>query len=292
MGIGASGLLVYLHIVRTESTAVSWAIYLGVVAIQTAAVTAGLYGGQKISDIAEERRQALDLLEVAVEENAGLHEQLVAQAREAGVQDERQRMAREIHDTIAQGLTGVITQIEAAHQSWGDANEVLRRLDTASDLARRSLAEARRSVQAIRPMQLDKSRLAEAIDEVATRWSEVNGVPVHVRTTGDRRSLHPEVEVTLLRSAQEGLANVAKHAGASRVGVTLSFMDDSVSLDVRDDGAGFDPIETVQAESFGLAAMRQRVEHVNGVMHIESTPGEGTAVSVRVPAGLIGSVNE
>jgi signal transduction histidine kinase len=292
MGIGAAGFVVHSHIVMTESNTATWAIYLGVVALQTATVAAGLYGGQKLSEIAEERRQALEQLELAMEENDGLHAQLVTQAREAGVLDERQRMAREIHDTIAQGLTGVITQIEAVHQAWDDEAEVRRRLDMASELARQSLAEARRSVQAIRPAQLDDSRLPEALGDVATRWSEINGVPVQVRTTGDRRPLHPEVEVTLLRATQEGLANVAKHAGASRVGVTLSFMDDSVSLDVRDDGAGFNPIQTIQAGSFGLAAMRQRVEHVNGVMHIESATGEGTAISVRIPAALIGSHND
>jgi signal transduction histidine kinase len=291
MGIGAAGFVVHSHIVMTESNTATWAIYLGVVALQTATVAAGLYGGQKLSEIAEERRQALEQLELAMEENDGLHAQLVTQAREAGVLDERQRMAREIHDTIAQGLTGVITQIEAVHQAWDDEADVRRRLDMASELARQSLAEARRSVQAIRPAQLDDSRLPEALGDVATRWSEINGVPVQVRSTGDRRPLPPEVEVTLLRSAQEGLANVAKHAGASRVGLTLSFMDGSISLDICDDGAGFDPAETIQAASFGLAAMRQRVEHVNGVMHIESEAGEGTAISVRIPAVLIGSVN-
>lgn len=289
LGIGAAGLVVHSHIVITEGTTATWAIYLGVVAIQTVAVAAGLYGGQKISEIAEERRETLEQLETAMEENAGLHTQLVAQAHEAGIQDERQRMAREIHDTIAQGLTGVITQLEAVHQSWSDESEVRRRLETASELARESLTEARRSVQAIRPTPLDESRLPEALDGVASRWSETTGVPVQVQTTGERSPLHPEVEVTLLRAAQEGLANIAKHAGASRVGVTLSFMDGCVTLDIRDDGVGFDPGDISREESFGLAAMRQRVEHVEGVLAIESAPGEGTAVSVRVPMDLVGT---
>ena len=292
LGIGVSGLIVHSHIVITEGTTVTWAIYLGVVAIQTIAVAAGLYGGQKISEIAEERRETLERLESAIEENAGLHAQLMAQAHEAGIQDERQRMAREIHDTIAQGLTGVITQLEAVHQSWSDESEVRRRLESASELARESLTEARRSVQGIRPTPLDESRLPGALDGVASRWSKTTGVPVQVRTTGDRRPLHPEVEVTLLRAAQEALANIAKHAGASRVGVTLSFMDGSVTLDARDDGVGFDPDKASRTESFGLAAMRQRVEHAGGVLHIESAQGEGTAVSVRVPTSLIGTSHD
>jgi signal transduction histidine kinase len=291
-GIGATGFIIHSHIIVTETTATTWSIYLGVVAIQTVTVAAGLYGGQRISDIAEERREMLEHLELAMEENAGLHDQLVAQSREAGVLDERQRMAREIHDTIAQGLTGVITQIEAVQQSPNDKVEVGRRLDTATELARQSLAEARRSVQAILPGPLADSRLPDALADVASRWSHINGVPVQVHTTGDRRPLHPQVEVMLLRAAQEGLANIGKHASASRAGITLSFMDNLVALDVRDDGSGFDADETTRTQSFGLAAMQQRVEDVNGIMQIESAPGEGTAVSVRVPTATIGPAND
>lgn len=292
VGIGAAGLIVHSHIVITESTAATWGIYIGVVAIQTVTVAAGMYGGQRISEIAETRRETVERLELVLAENAGLHAQLLAQAREAGVLDERQRLAREIHDTIAQGLTGVITQIEAIHQSWDDETDVRRRLDIAADLARQNLAEARRSVQAMRPAPLDDSRLPDALADVALRWAEASGVPVQVHTTGDRRQLRPEVEVTLLRAAQEGLANIAKHAQASRAGLTLSFMNDSVALDVRDDGNGFEATEAAAAQSFGLAAMRQRVAHVNGVMQIESAPGEGTAISVRIPTALIGSSSD
>jgi signal transduction histidine kinase len=283
-GLALTGFVVHSHIVVNDTRASAWAIYFGVVALQTVAVFGGLYAGQRITEVAEERRDMVEQLETAIAENEGLHAQLVAQAREAGVLDERQRMAREIHDTIAQGLTGVITQIEAIHQSWHDEPEVRRRLANASGLARESLAEARRSVQALRPAQLDGSRLPDAITDVAHQWSEVNGIPVRVSTTGDRRPLRPEIEVTLLRSAQESLANIAKHASASRAGVTLSFMDDTVALDVRDDGVGFDPTSTPRNASFGLAAMRHRVERVHGVLELESSPGEGTAVSVRIPA--------
>ena len=259
------------------------------VAIQTLAVGFGLYAGEKITEIAEERRKTLGELELAMAENAGLHDQLVAQAREAGVLDERQRMAREIHDTIAQGLTGVITQIESVIQSWNDEDEMRRHLDTASDLARESLAEARRSVQAMRPAPLEDSRLPAALGDVAARWSAVTDVSVQVTTVGDLHSLRPEVEVTLLRAAQEGLANIAKHAAASRAGITLTFMDDSVSLDVRDDGAGFDPCIAKNEQSFGLAAMRQRVADLHGEMEVESAPGEGTAISVRIPTAGVGA---
>ena len=189
-----------------------------------------------IAELAEANQR----LEEMIAENTGLQAQLLTQAREAGAGDERQRMAREIHDTLAQGLTGIITQLEAARQIGNDA-ERERRIGNAKRLARDSLAEARRSVQALRPQVLENSRLPEALADEVARWSATSGVPGEVETTGDARALHPEVEVTLLRVAQEALANVAKHAGASRAGVTLSYMEDVVSLDVRDDGAGFLP---------------------------------------------------
>ncbi len=188
-----------------------------------------------VVELAEANRR----LEETMAENTGLHAQLLSQAREAGVLEERQRMAREIHDTLAQGMTGIITQLEAVRQSGpGAARE--RRIDIAAQLARDSLSEARRSVQALRPEALATNpRLPDALGEVAGQWSAVNGVAAVVTTTGDPVGLHAEIEVTLLRVRQEALANVAKDAAASRVGITLSYMADVVTLDVRDDGAGF-----------------------------------------------------
>lgn len=236
-----------------------------------------------IEQLAEANRK----LEAMMAENAGLQAQLLTQAREAGVLDERQRMAREIHDTLAQGLTGIITQLEAARQAANDPSAWRRHLDNASTLARESLREARRSVQALRTEALDTARLPEVLAELARRWAEVHGVAAEVTTTGEPRPLHPEVEMTLLRTAQEALTNVAKHAGASRVGLTLSYMEDVVALDVRDDGAGFDPArlsEQAPGEGgFGLLAMRQRVRRLAGRLDVESRPGAGTAISASVP---------
>ncbi|TCO53176.1 signal transduction histidine kinase [Actinocrispum wychmicini] len=230
-------------------------------------------------------------LEATLHENAGLQEQLMTQAREAGVLDERQRMAREIHDTLAQGLTGIITQLQAAVQASQDPAGWRRHVDAAVSLARESLTEARRSVHALRPESLDTGRLSEALADVADRWSNLHGITVQVTTTGDVRPMRSEAEVALLRTAQEALANVAKYAGASRVGVTLSFLADEVALDVRDDGAGFDPTALVETETggFGLTAMRQRIEGLRGTLQIESEPGAGTAISARVPAASTGA---
>jgi signal transduction histidine kinase len=203
-------------------------------------------------------------------------------------------MAAEIHDTIAQGLTGVVTQLEAAEQASDRPEDWQRHVRNAIGLARDSLSEARRSVEGSRPERLETARLPDALADVAREWSELNGIPVEVTTTGDVQPLHPEVEVALLRTAQEALANVAKHANAARAWLTLSYMGDVVSLDVRDDGIGFTvPSSTEGRDSgFGLSAMRQRVNRVAGTLAIESEPGGGTAVSARVPAivapGLVG----
>jgi signal transduction histidine kinase len=256
---------------------VGWVAY-GVVAAMNITL-AGLFNYWGWRTIERDRAQKRTLAELAtaLEENAGLHAQLLTQAREAGVLDERQRMAREIHDTLAQGLTGIITQLEAAAQSPAERQ---RHLANAERLARESLTEARRSVHAMRPEALDNARLPEALAYVVRRWTDINGVPAVVTTTGTSRPMPPDVEVALLRTAQEALANVAKHANASRVGITLSYMEDLVTLDVRDDGVGF---AHANGSGFGLTAMRQRVHGLAGRFEIESEPGGGTAISAAIP---------
>jgi signal transduction histidine kinase len=222
-------------------------IYLVIVAVNVTIFVGYTWSRWTTTVLDERRRQALEelsaanhKLEATLSENAGLQQQLLTQAREAGVQDERQRMAREIHDTLAQGLTGIITQLQAAEQAADDPVGWRRHFGAATRLARESLSEARRSVEALRPESLELARLSEALGEVAGRWSSLHGIPVQVTTTGTARPMPPEAEFALLRTAQEALANVARHARATRVGVTLSYMEDQVALDVRDDGQGFD----------------------------------------------------
>jgi signal transduction histidine kinase len=219
-----------------------------------------------------ELNEANARLEAVIAENTGLHAQLVEQAREAGVQDERQRLAGEIHDTLAQGLAGIVTQLEAAEHSadWQ------RHLAQARTLARSSLTEARRSVRALRPEQLEQATLVQAIDELA----RASAVPVVSEATGHERRLPEDVEAALFRVAQEGLTNVGKHARASTVWVTLTYLDDVVLLDLRDDGVGcLDP----SAGGYGLDAMRQRLARVGGRLEIETAPGEGTVISASIP---------
>lgn len=289
--ISAAGFLGGAAGIRAEGL---WWAWLGVALVSTALAWAAFSFAETSEHRHEEQRRALvelravnARLEGALAENAGLHARLVVQAHEGGVLDERQRMAREIHDTLAQGLAGILTQLQAAEQSLADPSVSRRHLASATDLARESLTEARRSVHAVEPSVLARSRLPEAIGDVTARWSRAHHVEAALTTTGDARPMHPDVEVTLLRTAQEALANVAKHARAGRVGLTLSYMEDLVTLDVRDDGVGFDPAARRANGSvnggFGLAGMRQRVQRLAGRLDVESEPGGGTAVSATVP---------
>lgn len=250
-----------------------------VVCVQTLGIGLGVLGTEKILALSSERARALEELRRVMRENEGLHAQLLEQAREAGVADERQRLAREIHDTVAQGLIGVITQLEAGRGA--DEPERLRRIENAMRIARESLVEARRAVQAATPTALEGRKLHQALEEVARSWSSLQRVPASFTVTGEPRDLHPEVEVSVLRVAQEALANVARHARASRVAVTLSYMGDVVTLDVRDDGVGFAPGS--EGGGFGLAGMRARAEELGGSVHLESEPGRGTAVCLELP---------
>ncbi|MFF6784344.1 ATP-binding protein [Streptomyces sp. NPDC012510] len=224
-------------------------------------------------------------LQQALDENAALHAQLLVQAREAGVADERRRLAAEIHDTIAQGLTGIIAQLQVVANA-PDLDIARTHLTRASDLARHSLGEARRSVHNLAPVALEHDGLPEALKKTVTEWTERTGTRAEFTVTGPAEQLHDEVSATLLRIAQEALSNTARHAHATRVGVTLTFLGDDVILDIRDDGHGFDPLarpERTSTGGFGLDGMRVRAERIAGTLTVESEPGHGTALSARVP---------
>ncbi|MGC9498832.1 sensor histidine kinase [Streptomyces sp. WG7] len=224
-------------------------------------------------------------LQQALDENAALHAQLLVQAREAGVADERRRLAAEIHDTLAQGLTGIIAQLQVVANT-PDADLARAHTDRALALARHSLGEARRSVHNLSPVALADDGLPDALKKTVTEWGERAGVQARFTVTGTAEQLHDEVAATLLRIAQEALSNTARHAAAGRVGVTLSYMGDEVTLDIRDDGRGFDPLALsarTRAGGFGLDGMRARAERIAGSLTVEAEPGQGTAVSARVP---------
>ena len=221
----------------------------------------------------------------ALAENEGLQAQLLVRAREAGSADERRRLAAEIHDTLAQGLTGIVTQLQASLDS-PDQGRARTHVERAAALARHSLGEARRSVHDLTPAALEHRTLPEALEEAVARWSATSAASSELTVTGTAEPLHGEIEATLLRITEEALSNVARHAGANRVAITLSYFDDEVTLDVRDDGRGFDPAAVRPRSTtggFGLVGMRARAARVAGAIDVESEPGGGTALAVRVP---------
>lgn len=205
--------------------------------------------------------------------------ELAAAERREGVLEERQRLAHEIHDTLAQGFISVIMHLEAY-----DASQAPHHLSQAEAVARQGLQEARRVVQDLRPDVLENAPLPEAVTRVAETWSRQSGMLVTTAVTGTYTHLHPEIETTVIRAVQEALANVQKHAAASEVTLTLSYMTDLLMLDVQDDGVGMDHSSPPQnGGGYGLVAMRQRVAQVGGVLTIESEPDEGTTLVLQIP---------
>ncbi len=221
-----------------------------------------------------------------VEELEATRGELAIAEREAGVLEERQRVAREIHDTLAQGFVSIVTQLEAAEKDLRPEQRGVRlQLDRARHTAREGLSESRRLVRALRPELLEGASLPEALSRLANRWSEESGKKAGTTVTGTPRPMPMSTEVTLLRAAQEALSNVRKHASADEVDLTLSYMDDLVVLDVQDDGVGFGLAAPDDGGGFGLRAMRERVEQFGGRLLLESTAGAGTTLVVELPSG-------
>jgi len=209
-------------------------------------------------------------------------EQLFAAHHEAGVQAERQRLAGEIHDTLAQGFTSIVTLIQAAAPAVEPESQSRELLDLALTTARENLAEARALVTTLSPTQLDGGSLGDAITRAAQAARIGGEAMIRSEVTGSPRTLPTSTEVVLLRVAQEALANVRKHSGARRVDVELRYAGDTVSVTVSDDGHGFN-VDGVSG-GFGLRGMRERVRQAGGTIAVETAPGEGTVVSAEVPA--------
>ena len=222
---------------------------------------------------------------------------LADRARESGVQEERQRLARDIHDILAQGFTSVIKHLEAIELSFAaaeastetDARDAMHRalphLAHARDVSRSSLGEIRRLVWALQPPQLAESTLGAAIERIVVQWGEANGVGVTYEIA-DVPALQPEADVIFLRATQEALSNVAKHAGATQVAVALQAVDGLVLLSLDDDGCGFAESESREGK-FGIAGMRERVRRFGGHVLIETAPGAGTSLTVAMPVATI-----
>jgi len=218
-----------------------------------------------------------------IEELSSIRHELAAAHHEAGMLAERHRLAGEIHDTLAQGFTSIVTLVQAAEAGLDPAAiEVRRHLDMALATARDNLAEARALVGALSPARLEDSSLGDALYRVAEAIGAETGIRARAEIAGAVRPLPTAAEVVLLRVCQEALANVRKHAAAHQVDVRLCYRDDAVQLEVADDGTGFDA-ETVNG-GYGLRGMRDRVAAAAGTVQVRSAVGGGTTVLVELPA--------
>jgi len=206
------------------------------------------------------------------------------EAQFSAVLAERNRIAREIHDTLAQGFAGISLQLEAVDETLSESPNVAREhLNRARSLVRSSLAEARRSVWELRSQALESADLASALTDVAQQLTG-NSVQAEVKVEGAPRRLPSAVEENLLRIGREALTNAVKHARANAIGVELNFERQRVFLSVKDDGCGFDPEHRTSQNDggFGLISMRERAAHIGAQLNIHSSPGKGTVVVVEV----------
>jgi two-component system NarL family sensor kinase len=218
-------------------------------------------------------------------ENAKLYEQ----AHGLAVAEERNRLAREIHDTIAQGLVGIILQLEALAGMIGEEPRMRRRVDRAIDLARVNLDEARRSVRDLRAAPLEQMSLAEALRQLAAEHQDECDSEIEVNIPDAMPLLDKQVETAIFRFVQESLTNCRKHALGVPIWIDVQ-IDDHVSVSVRDAGPGFD-VELWRAQAplhhFGLHGMRERAERLGGALKIESAIGHGTCLKMSVPIAVV-----
>lgn len=223
------------------------------------------------------RERATAELSDALERNASLQQELVDKARTAGVVEERARLSREIHDTVAQGLVGVIRQLEALPDELDGPTK--HHVEQAESAARDCLVEARRAVSALAPQQLRDTDLVEAVGSLAADWARTNRVVIQF--DADEVGAPLNHGPVLLRVVQEGLSNVARHAAATTVQVTLRGTAEEESVRIGDDGIGFDPARS--SLGHGLRGMAERLAEVGGSFQVDTRPGHGCVLTAMVP---------
>ena len=208
--------------------------------------------------------------------------ELAAAEHDRGVLSERQRLAHEIHDTLAQGFASITALAQAAEAAVDTQPEAARdRILLIERTARDNLAEARALVTDLTPVDLTGVTLTEAVQRLVGRFEREARVSADVRVQGTPRDLARSTEVVMLRAVQEALTNVRRHADAARVRVNLDYRDDVATLEVVDDGCGFEPDAV---DGFGLRGMRARVEQAGGEFELSGGPGRGTTLRLQVPA--------
>ncbi|MEV0076383.1 sensor histidine kinase [Nocardia neocaledoniensis] len=255
-----------------------WSVGAVVGPVLGAAVAIGIgLGYQALHREAVERERLIDEL-------LSTRAVLAERERTAGKLAERERLAKEIHDTVAQGLSSIQLLLHAAEQAAPD-HPALDRIQLARETAAADLAETRRLIDELAPAALDGQSLAEALERICERARSAE-LTTQLLVEGEPERLPMPIEAALVRIAQSAVANVVQHADAARMRVTLTYDDTDVHLDIVDDGIGIDAeiLRRPRSGAFGLAAMRSRVEQQGGRMTIESEPGH-TAVTVSFPLG-------
>ncbi len=228
--------------------------------------------------------QNMDARHASEEQKLRDREKMAEQERQAAIFKERNRIAQEIHDTLAQGFTGIAIQLEAAQDVFKEKpDQALAHTRRARQLACDSLAEARRSVRALRPQVLETQDLAGALRYFVEMTTTGTAVLGQVDVVGEPYTLEHDVETHLLRIGQEALTNALRHGQPTHVRITLTFEPERMRIHVWDDGQGFDLRATSSEQGFGLIGIRERTESIHGACRISSAHGQGTEVDVCIP---------
>lgn len=261
-----------------------WARSFGVPGVLGPLVGAGIaiiisFGYQSLEREARARERLIADLVSA-------RERLAATEREAGKLAERERLAREIHDTVAQALSSIQLLLHAAERETPrDPEAAAAHARRAREAAAEALAETRGLIDELAPPAITGASLAEALGRLAETTAAQSGLRVEFRESGERFPLSTPQKTALLRVAQGAISNAVRHASAARVDLSLSYLDGEALLDIVDDGRGFDPAALADrgpGGSFGLIAMRGRMEDLGGTLTISSAPGEGTSITAAV----------
>lgn len=238
----------------------------------------------------ETRRRLVDQLVAAQDDVLAAQEELAQTQHRAGVLAERERLARDIHDTLAQGFSSILLLSRAGLAGAATDDARTRLLRQIEETAGDGLTQAREVVHALAPAELTEAPLFAALERLARRLDEHSDITATATLEGEARPLPAALDVALLRIAQSALANVRLHSDATRTAVTLTYAPKDVTLEVIDDGVGFTEDDVARAplsgSGFGLRAMRERVEALGGRLEIESEPGQGAALVVSLPTAV------
>lgn len=281
MAYAAATLVVVLAAPAAVAGAISPGEVIGPVIGATCAIAIAR-GYRRLAYEAATRQDLVHSLLRAQQESDALHAQMAQLQREAGILAERTRLSRDIHDTVAQGFASILLTARAAAPQAKDA-ELHAMLTRIEQTATEGLEESRRVVADLAPADLTEAGLVASLRRVVDTYGADVGVATTFHAEGDLSGLPTPVEVALLRTAQGALANVRQHARATRIGVSLAGFEDSVRMDIADDGIGFDPHQLNAAHAdgsgYGLRSARARLREMGGDLEIESTPGHGSTIT-------------